>query len=126
MTSALFVCQIENILSIYFFQTSGLRALCLRISDSTATIKLPVEEKSSRHKSSSSEDIFARYSLPQNVQSSEHRKLTKGNKALCDLLCRYNETRYQSSRTQICEIFITSGGQNSPFPYFSINIFSLF
>ena len=45
------------------------------------------------------------------------------NKALRDLLRLNNKTHYQSFGTQTCEIFITSGGQNSPFPYFSINIF---
>ena len=73
VTSALFVCQIENISSICLFNTSGLRALRLRISVSTAAIKLPVEEKTSRDITPSSEDISARYSLPQNFQSSEHR-----------------------------------------------------
>ena len=81
VTSALFVCQIENKSSIYLFQTSGLRALRLRISVSTAAIKLPVGGKSSREVSSSSDDISARYSLPQNFQSSEHRKLTKGKQS---------------------------------------------
>ena len=78
-----FVCvpNIENISSISLFQTSGLRALRLRISVSTTAIKLPVEEKSSREISSPSDDISARYSLPQNFQSSEHRKLTKGKQS---------------------------------------------
>ena len=76
-----FVCQIANISSIYLFQTSGLRVLRLRISVSTAAIRLPVEEKSSREISSSSDDISARYSLPQHFQSTEHRKLTKGKQS---------------------------------------------
>ena len=126
VTSALSVCQIEYISSMYLFRTSGLRAFRLRMSVSTAAIKLPDVEKSFREISSSSDDISARYSLPQNFQSSEHRKLTKGKQALRDLLRRNNETRYQSSETQIREIFITSGGQNSPFPYFSINTFFYF
>ena len=57
----------------------GLRALLLRISVCTVAIKLTVEEKSPRDITSSSEDISARYSLPQNFQSSEHRKLTIGD-----------------------------------------------
>ena len=126
VTSALSVCQIEYTSSMYLFQTSGLRALRLRMSVSTAAIKLPDVEKSFREISSSSDDISARYSLPQNFQSSEHRKLTKGKQALRALLRRNSETRYQSSETQIGEIFITSGGQNSPFPYFSINTFFQF
>ena len=40
MTPFLFTFQIENISSIYLFQTSGLRALWLRICVSTSDIKM--------------------------------------------------------------------------------------